>query len=146
MTRFKIFFMEYKKGLLMLGIVLASMVLFELFVFNKDFFIDKVNNLEERRYSINDASLHQFTLENGNLVSQGSDPNITFHNIDLSVDTILIKCTSSVSGLQGQVFYRGEGDEFSESRSIKYPETLNDPILLLDQSFGIPRPVIVSSL
>ncbi len=146
MTKLGNFFMEYKKKLLLLGIVCAGVMLFELFVFNQGFLIGKVFNLQERQYSIRDGSLYQFNLENRKLVAQGTDPNITFDNVNLPVGFISIRCVNSIPGAVGQVFYRNSKESFNEPHSVRYDASLADKTLSLSQFLGYPKVVTVSSL
>lgn len=135
---------RWKKKLLLLSALCLGMIFIEFFVFNGGFLFGRV--LQERRYSINQGLLYQFELENGTLVAQGVDPNITFRNINIPIAAISIKCANSVPGASGQVFYAGNGEKFSEERSVWYRASSVDPILFLDTTFLIPQPVMVSSL
>ena len=141
----KNFFVGYRKGLLLLGMLCAVIILFELFAFNNGFLMGKVLNLQERRYSVSNGSLYQFDLVNGKLVAQNNDPNITFENIDLPVASIAINCANTMPGAVGQVFYGSNGEAFSEARSVQYNASLQDLILWYPGS-DFPRVMTISSL
>lgn len=94
--------------------------LVELLLFNHGFIIDRLYGLKEQHYTIHDGTLYQMDLENGKLVSLGSDPNITFNNINMSVDRISIMCKNTRAQERGQVFFRAANERFSEANSIIY--------------------------
>ena len=137
------FLVEYKKGLFLVCVLCAGVIIIELFIFNGDYLIGKAFNLQERRYSINDGGLYKFNLENGKLIAQNNDPNITFNNINRPIASIVVKCTNSNPMAVGQVFYRSNSKSFTEARSVRYDASLPETTLILT---GIPLPVMVSSL
>jgi hypothetical protein len=120
----------FKNGWGYLGVVFIIIVLVEVLIFNQEFMLNKILSLEARHYSINDGSLYQFNLENGKLVAQGEDPNITFDEINIPVKFITIKCTNVNPGGYGQVFYRSEGESFSESQSVIYDASLSEKTVI----------------
>jgi hypothetical protein len=113
--------------------LLFIIIFTEVLVLNWGFVFDTFTRLEERHYSINDGSLFQFDLENGALVSQDLDPNFTINDINMQVHYISIKCSNSVTGATGQVFYRDEKVPFNESMSVRYNPSLPDIMISLPQ-------------
>jgi len=115
-------------------------------VFNRGFLISRILNLEERHYSVTDGYSYRFSLENGRLISQDGNPNVTFENINLPVAIISINCTNSTPGEVGQVYYRNSEEQFSEPHSVQYDATLHKNTVFLSQDFGFPKTVTVFSL
>ena len=146
MPRLNNFSKKHKHELIFFVAFFITVFLVEVIVFNRGFLFTKVLNLEERHYSVNEGNLYQFNLTNGKLVAQNNDPNITFDNINLPVGTISIKCINSVPGAVGQVFYRNFNESFNELQSVPYDASLANKTLLLNQIFGFPKVVTVSSL
>ncbi len=145
MNNLKVSYSECKNSLYLLCVLCVGLFAFDLFAFNQAFFIDKVIDLQEKRYSITDGTLYEFNMDSGELVSQGYDPNVTFDNINLPVASISVNCDNSAMDAVGQVFYRSSDESFSESRSVVYNTSLHDPIILvLNPSFFEKK--IISSL
>lgn len=132
--------------LLLLGGLVIAILLIELLGFNRGFVRGRIYGLTERRYSVGAGSLYEFTLEGGRLISQGNDPNVTFDHVNLPVATVSIACMNSVLGATGQIFYRGKGQAFSESRSVRYDASLPYDAISLDQRPGVPGVPTISSL
>ena len=122
------------------------MLLIEAFIFNRWFVVGKIFRLEERRYLISDGSLYHFSYENGNLVAQDNDPNISFSNVNLRIGAVSINCVDSIPGAMGQLFYSENGEAYNELQSIIYKVPLSNNLLWLGQNLGIPRIITVSSL
>lgn len=146
MARLKKSFKECKKNTVFLGALLITMVFVELFLFNWGFLNSKLLRLEEQHYSINEGRIFQFDLVDGKLVAQNNDPNITFENINLPVGVISIKCTNTIAGARGQVFFRNKGEAFSEAHSIIYDASRVYDHLIFDRFLGFPKVITVSSL
>jgi hypothetical protein len=134
-NQLKNYLMRNNKGLFLLSAACASIMILELFVFNKEYLLGKAFNLKEQRYSINDGSLYQFNMENGKLIAQTNDPNITFDNLNTSVRDISINCDNSIPGATGQVFFRNIDESFSETRSVQYDASSGKKIISLGRTF-----------
>lgn len=122
--------MDNRKRAIIFGVFFICLVVFELFLFNLDYFFNILSNIEEQKYKISDAQLYQFDLDKGKLVAESNDPNITIADVNQQVENIQIDCDNQVSGAVGQVFYRSIDQDFSESRSIVYDAAQKAPILL----------------
>jgi hypothetical protein len=124
-----------KKGWVYLGALIFIIVLVEILIFNRRFVISHVLGFEERHYSINDGGLHQFNLENGKLVAQNNDPNITIEHIEIPIYYISINCSNSVPGAAGQVYYFNHtSNGFNETQSIHYDASSPNQTLRLLQT------------
>ncbi len=131
----------HKKLRLLLGTIFI-VVLVELLLFNRGFIMDRLYGLKEQHYKIHDGTLYQMDLKNGKLVSLGSDPNITFENINRPVDRISIMCKNTRAQGRGQVFFRSAHERFSESKSIIYKTSTNFNTHIID----LPSIQMVSAL
>jgi hypothetical protein len=130
------------KELRLLVVTIFIVFLVELLLFNRGFIIDRLYGLKEQRYSIHDGTLHQMDLKNGKLVSLGSDPNITFKNINMPVDRISIMCKNTKARERAQVFFRTANERFSESNSIIYKASTSSNT----QIINLPAIQMVSAL
>ena len=135
-----------KRKVVFLGFIFLTILISEFLIFNRDFLAYKFFNLEEQRFTINDGNLYQFVYENGRLVAQGNDPNITFNDINLRVGLISIDCVGSSPVAMGQVFYRDVDESFKEANSVWYAASSIDKPLLLGQFMGFPKIIQISSL
>jgi len=132
--------LKFNKEWKYLGAFVFTIILVEVLLFNRGNVFSNSSRLEELHYSIRDGTLFQFDLENGKLVAQNNDPNLTFDNINLPIDTISIHCSNSIPGALGQVFYRNRNESFTELDSISYDPSLPD------KTFKLPDVGTVSSL
>jgi hypothetical protein len=123
-----------KNNLIYLGSFVFIVALIEVLVFNQGFLFSNLSRLKERELSVNDGSLNQFHLENGRLTALTNDPNITFDNLNMKIDSILIKCNNIVPGALGQVFYRNNKKDFNEFRSIQYEANLKTRTIYLPEN------------
>jgi hypothetical protein len=146
MDRLKNLFKDHKDELKFLGVLIIIIFLVELFGFNREYLVHKIQRVEERHYLISDGNLVQFSIENGKLISQTNNPNVTFENINFPVDIISINCTNTSPGVIGQVFYRYSEEPFSEAHSVQYDATKPNIMVSLSQNSGIPKGVPVFSL
>jgi len=131
---------KHKKVLIYLGLYVFVVLLLELLIFNWGFVYSRFNGLEERHYSVKDGALFQFSLENGTLIAQTNDPNITINNINIPLYYISIDCRNANPKALGQLFYRSTGENFSESNSIIYN------FLYQNKTFHLPEIQTVNSL
>ncbi|MCX6082400.1 MAG: hypothetical protein NTW32_22975 [Chloroflexi bacterium] len=115
-------------GFLVLIIFFADILLFQRELISNIFWDQ---NYKEQRFSVTDGELFQFKLNNGKLIAQSNDPNITFGNVNVRIGRISFVCKNSIPGAVGQVFYRKTNEPFSESHSIIYEtnSNLNNKIL-----------------
>jgi hypothetical protein len=131
------------KKLIYLGVATLVIVIIELLVFNQKYLTSRLDNVEEKHFSIYDGVIYQFKIDNGTLIALNSDPNITFDNINTAVNAVLIECINSIPGAAGQVFFRGEDESFSETQSIQYDASSREPVLL---DFSSQGDMVISSL
>lgn len=89
-------------------------------------------NLVEQKYDVEDSELTGFNLENGLLVSQSSDPYITLYP-DTLVKAIAISCSSPAVESLRYVYYRSEGEYFSDERSINFSLTIPQTVVEFPQ-------------
>lgn len=122
---------NFQRNKLLIILFLISIILCETLIFNGGFFKYRFNDLREQNYHVNDATLNGFELINGRLIPINNDPNITLNNINLPVEYLSINCTNSNPDSIGQVFFREEGEFFSESNSIKFSWSSPEKILKL---------------
>lgn len=104
----------------------------ELLIFNRNAIMGRFFKQEERRYTIRDGTLSQMKLINGKLVSQGSNPMVTFTDVDMYVDRVSITCQNSKRYELGQVFFRAAKEDFTRVNSISYETSTNLNVQLID--------------
>lgn len=122
-------------------VILFVLFLFlEVFSVNHRFFISNFHFLNKYEYNIEDGVLYGFIEENGTLISEHNDPNITFRFIDDRVRYITIYCTNPNRDSVSQVFYRRENQDWSEDNSVTF--TIFEP----ETTITLPRTINVTSL
>ena len=121
--------LKVKKELFLLLGTIFLLLLVEVLVFNRSFILDQFFSPQEQRLTIHDGNLHQIKLKNSKLVSQGTQANIIFNNINLPVDRISVTCENSKAPKRGQVFYRAAGKDFTWLNSVSYETGPNTQII-----------------
>jgi hypothetical protein len=101
-------------------VLFITILVLEVFGFNHRFFVKTLFRLEELELRIEEGTLYGFDLENGRLISEHNDPNITFRNIDKHVRYINLECTNPNLTAQSQIFFRRIDEDFTEENSILF--------------------------
>ncbi len=134
--------MDYRKRFVLLVGLMFLLTLIELFAFNRQYIAQRFSQLEQRRLRVRDGILKQIRNERGILVSQGTDPSITFEHLNQQITSISIACSTSIATASGQLFYRSVGEPFSAQNSIWYKPTLDGGEIVL----FLPKTQLVSDL
>jgi len=128
-----------KNALLYLGFFALIVILVEFLVFNPNYLTGKFSGSHEIELKIANGDLNQFRLEDGKLISLGNDPNLTFNNVNVGVNSVLIECNNVAPHANAQVFYRARDEDFSEERSVRYDPASDD------KKINLPlRPIVYS--
>ena len=101
-------------------LILFVLVFLELFNYNYRFFAYNSMIFQEQFYEIDQGHLYGFRNENGVLISEHNDPNLTISDIDKRVKYITIRCTNPNPDALSQVFFRKQEQDFSEANSITF--------------------------
>lgn len=138
--------LKYEKELICLGTFIFAIILVDLLLFNQGFVFSCLSRLEERHFSISSGTLYQFNIENGNLVAQNIDPNITFENIDIPIGYIAMNCTNFIPATIGKIYYRSKGEYYVEPHSISYDTSISNKTFALKTFLGFPKIIKITSL
>lgn len=131
-----------KENLTFLILFLLIITVVEIICYNHDLHNGSSANSIERKYQVEDGELIDFVLDDGMLVSQSIDPNITFYP-DTPVKSIAIRCFISNPESLSKIYYRAENEFFSEDKSItfhlsipqtvvEFPQVINAESIRLD--------------
>lgn len=112
--------MGSRKGFVFLGVYIIGVVLIELLLFNRQYFLRQSSDLDQRHLPVEGGILHELSQENGRLMAQGTDPSIVFNDLNTKIQSISIQCKNTKFGASGQVFYQSSDRPFNESNSIAY--------------------------
>lgn len=109
----------------------------EFISFNKYYLENKVGNLKERTFEVEDGSLFGFKFVDGELISENRDPNITFSGVDQPVKSLEIDCSNSNPDSSGQIFYSENGGRFSEEKSFRFSLESAEPIVVFPETIDV---------
>jgi hypothetical protein len=116
------------------------MIFLEVFNYNFRFFVYNFFFLKERFYEIDQGTLYGFSNENGVLISEHNDPNLTIRDIDKRVKYITLHCTNPNPDALSQVFYRKQDRDWADINSVTFK--LDQP----ETTIYLPRTTKVTSL
>ncbi|NLT19126.1 MAG: hypothetical protein GXY10_06980 [Clostridiales bacterium] len=140
----RFFSKESKRTILLLCCCLLLFFISEFFLFNQVLSIS--SNLEEKTLTVNDGFLHQFQTLDESIISTGSDPSVLFENVNLRISEISLNCDNSIPETDGQVFFRGKNEPYSESKSFRYENSSETTTIILDETSGFGKAPFVSGL
>jgi len=125
-----------KHNLIFILLIVLALSL-EIGIFNNVFFTNTFKGLHETNLNIVDGSLKDFSFTNGGLISKSEDPNITFKHLNQSIKYLSIDCENTHPDAFGQVYYKHEGQGFSEANSEIFPLSENDTIISFPNTLKI---------
>ncbi len=134
------FFHKYLKRNILFVILIIVLLFLEIFVFNHHFFVDNFHGLNEQHFGVDDGSAYGFIIDDGKLIAEHENPNITLHNINQRIRYISISCTNANPDALSQIFFRGEEDLWTDQNSVVFP--LVQPITTI----SLPRTQRITSL
>lgn len=131
---------KYIKRNIFFVILLFALLFLELFVFNHHFFVNYFHGLNEQHFSVDEGSAYGFIIDNGKLIAEHEDPNITLHDIDQRIRYVSVSCTNANQDALSQIFFRGKRGWWTEENSVIFP---------MDQAIttiSLPRTQRIASL
>lgn len=112
---------SFKKNYSLFIFFIVILAFIELIGFNKNFSnYANFTLIEERKYTVEDGTLKGFSQNDGLLISEHNDPNITLSSINMPIQYLTIHCANSNPKAISQVFYRGEYEIFTEENSVTF--------------------------
>ena len=128
---------QFLKRNIIFVLLLLIIIFMEVNIFNHRYFVTTFQNLREYQFDVNDGTIYGFIQNNGQLISEHNDPHITFRQIDDRVRYIKIQCTNPSQVALTQVFYRKDGEDWSEGNSIAFPLQQIETIISLPTTINV---------
>ena len=125
-----------RRHLAFIVVVVAGIVLVELFGFNRYFIEYSLLRLQPQRLPIDRGLLHDFEVANDKLLALSDDPNITFEHVDARVQRIALSCKNARPGALGRVYFVAGNGPISDASSVGYSTGLSLYNRLLDLPVG----------